>query len=128
MILLPLDRAKLEGIPGDSSDSVATFCRVRSVLPLPFLSLGVALVTAGALTGVALTGLASPGAGGPGVVTPPPRSTPVVTPEAGSPRESVAATTVVPSGALSPVSPAVLPTDVSSEAPNAENPRSDLGA
>jgi hypothetical protein len=92
-------------------------------LPLPFLSLGVALVTTAVMAGVALTGPASPGAGGHVVVTPPPHSNPVVTP-----RGSVAATTVVPSGAMSPGPPAVLRTDVSSDAPNAENPRSDLGA
>jgi hypothetical protein len=101
---------------------------VRSGLPLPFLSLGVALVTGALLTGVALSGPALPGADGRGVVTPPPHSNPVVTPEAGSPQESVAATTVAPSGAVSAVAPAVLPTDVSSEVPNAENPRNDLGA
>jgi hypothetical protein len=120
-ILLPLDRGMLEGFPGDSSHSIATFCRMRSGLPLPFLSFGVALVTAGVAVGVALTDPASPGAGGPAMVTPPPHSNPVVTP-----LDSVAATTVVPS--RSSGSPAVLPTDVSSDAPNAENPRSDLGA
>jgi hypothetical protein len=54
-ILLPLDRAKLEGVPGDSSRPVANFCRVRSGLPLPSLSLGVALVTIGVLAGVAMS-------------------------------------------------------------------------
>src|SRR5690349_21029432 len=123
----------LEQNAGDSSESVATFCRVRSGLPLPFLSLGVALLTAGALAAIALSGPVSSGSapaptgpraviggeqppmefspgpsapaavrltptpsGGPAVVTPPPHSNPVVTPEAETPRESVAGTTAVP--------------------------------
>ncbi|WP_144065657.1 hypothetical protein [Lentzea albidocapillata] len=84
---------------------------MRSDLPLPFLSIGVALVTALVLAWVALSGPASPGAGGHPVVTPPPHSNPVVTPEVVSPRESVVGTTVMPPRAL-----------------NAENPRDDLGA
>ncbi|WP_143027816.1 hypothetical protein [Lentzea albidocapillata] len=84
---------------------------MRSDLPLPFLSVGVALVTALVLAWVALSGPASPGAGGHLVVTPPPHSNPVVTPEVVPPRESVVGTTVMPPRAL-----------------NAENPRDDLGA
>ncbi|GHH60335.1 hypothetical protein GCM10017774_84710 [Lentzea cavernae] len=138
----------LEQNPGDSSDSVATFCRVRSGLPLPFLSLGVALLTAGALAALALSGpvssgsapaptgpgavqiggeqppmefspgpstpaavklTPSPPSAGPVAVTPPPHSNPVVTPEAETPRESVAGTTVVPTAALPPVPSEALP-------------------
>ncbi|MGW6447841.1 hypothetical protein [Lentzea sp. NPDC055074] len=84
---------------------------MRSGLPLPFLSLGVALLTAAALACVALSGPASPGAGGRLEVRPPPHSNPVVTPEVATPRESVVGTTVAPPRAL-----------------NAENPRNDLGA
>ncbi|GGM97837.1 hypothetical protein GCM10011609_39700 [Lentzea pudingi] len=84
---------------------------MRSVLPLPFVSVGVALLTAGALTAVALGGPASPGAGGSLEVTPPPHSNPVVRPETVPPRESVVGTTVTPPAAQ-----------------NAENPRGDLGA
>jgi hypothetical protein len=163
-ILLPLDRAKLEGDPGDSSHSVATFCRVRSVLPLPSISLGVALVTIGVLAGVAMsTGVVpvpGPSDAAPGepevaniggdqppmefmpvpssvqvapprpssarpVVTPPPHSNPVVTPETAPPRESVVATTVMPSVSLPALSSEPLPTESSAQT---ENPRSDLGA
>ncbi|MGW4212738.1 hypothetical protein ACWEIJ_32465 [Lentzea sp. NPDC004789] len=116
---------------------------MRSRVPLPTVSLGVALVTVGVLAGVAMSAgvvpvpLPGPGAepdvaqeGGdqppmefapdpvpatsssavrvvPGrasgvrvVVTPPPHSNPVVTPESAEPRASVVETTAVPSVSL----------------------------
>ncbi|KJK50153.1 hypothetical protein UK23_11580 [Lentzea aerocolonigenes] len=60
------------------------------------------------------------------VVTPPPHSNPVVTPERAEPSASVAGTTVVPS-----VSLPALSSEPPSSAPstsNVENPRSDIGA
>ncbi|RAS60176.1 hypothetical protein C8D87_11271 [Lentzea atacamensis] len=147
-ILLPLVRGKLEGYRvalqadrGDSSCLVATFSRVRSGLPLPSVSVGVALVTVGVLAGLAMsTGVVTvPGpsdaapvepevaqiggdqppmeftpvpsavrvapSGRPSgrpVVTSPPHSNPVVTPEVEreEPRVSVVGTTVVPSVSL----------------------------
>ncbi|MGW6937318.1 hypothetical protein ACWGE0_45220 [Lentzea sp. NPDC054927] len=132
---------------------------MRSGLPLPSVSLGVALVTLGVLTGVVIgTGVvpvpgpsdAAPGepevaqVGGdlppmeftPGpssvkvtpsrpsvgrvVVTPPPHSNPVVTPEGGEAREvgearvSVVGTTVVPSVSVPEVSGEVVPSAASS--------------
>ncbi|GLY52129.1 hypothetical protein Lesp01_57850 [Lentzea sp. NBRC 102530] len=52
---------------------------MRSGLPLPFLSLGVALLTAAALAAAVLS---DPPGGG---ITPPPHSHPVVTPRTGTP-------------------------------------------
>jgi hypothetical protein len=54
-IQLPLDRGKFQADPPEAVFWVATFCRVRSGLPLPSLSLGVALVTVGVLAGVAMS-------------------------------------------------------------------------
>ena len=137
-------------------------------MPLPSISVGVALLTVGVLAGVAMsTGAMTgpgPGAGPDGsapaepeiaqiggdqppmeftpvpsavkvaptrasgsrpVVTPPPHSNPVVTPEA-EPRASVVGTTVVPSVDLPSISSQPLTSAPSSA--NAENPRSDVGA
>lgn len=129
---------------------VATFWRVRSGLPLPAISVGVALLTVGVLAGVAMsTGVVTvpgpapvdgsaeepevaqlggdqppmeftpvpsavkvaptPGGGSRVVVTPPPHSNPVVTPEGVEPRVSVVGTTVVPSVSLPAVSSEPLP-------------------
>jgi hypothetical protein len=133
---------------------VATFWRVRSGLPLPSISVGVALLTVGVLAGVAMSaGVVTVPGTGPGpaegvgeepevaqlggdqppmeftpvpsavkvapsagqgvgsrvVVTPPPHSNPVVTPEVVEPRESVVGTTVVPSVSLPAVSSEPLP-------------------
>jgi hypothetical protein len=60
------------------------------------------------------------------VVTPPPHSNPVVTPE-GEPRTSVIGTTVVPSVDLPSISPEPL-TSAPSSSEHVENPRSDVGA